>query len=281
MSKAKIILISVLVGLIAVIAVLFGAVFCLRQEEVVITTNEANIEINSEQIIKTAGLKHGTSIFMLDKESAINNIEKSYPYLKVVQVKTVSVVKIQIYVRSRVEMFYANNLNKYYVLDEELKVLRVLETGFDEGIEDELNSLIELKLDNLGITSNTVAGDILSTDYYRQVMSNLYTSIYKTVKLDINSDGETEYLSRADITNLIDSVEFDVGYSLDGEYVRIILHMNSGVKIDIGKPEENLEYKINFCFSAYNKLTETEKQSGRIKYYYTADGTAKAGYFSE
>ncbi|HJD06040.1 MAG TPA: FtsQ-type POTRA domain-containing protein [Candidatus Onthoplasma faecipullorum] len=281
MSKTKIAIISTVVGILAIIAILFGVVFCLRREEVVVVGNEANIEISSDAIINSAGLKHGTSIFMLDKDTAINNIEKEFPYIKVIQIKTVSVIKVEIHVRSRVETFYVQNQNKYYILDEELKVLRILETGIDENIEETLNNLIVLNLSDLGITSNTVAADFLSTEYYRQVINDLYGALYSTAMLDLDSDGQTEYLSRADIIDVIDSVEFDVGYSLDEAYTRVILNLNNGFKIDIGKPEENLSYKVNVCFSAYNKLSEEQKATGSIKYYYTAEGEAKAGYFAE
>lgn len=281
MSKTKIAIISTVVGILAIIAILFGVVFCLRREEVVVVNNEANIEISSSEIINSAGLKHGTSIFMLDKDTAINNIEKEFPYIKVIQIKTVSVIKVEIRVRSRVETFYVQNQNKYYILDEELKVLRILETGIDENIEETLNNLIVLNLSDLGITSNTVAADFLSTKYYRQVINDLYGALYSTAMLDLDSDGQTEYLSRADIIDVIDSVEFDVGYSLDEAYTRVILNLNNGFKIDIGKPEENLSYKVNVCFSAYNKLSEEQKATGSIKYYYTAEGEAKAGYFAE
>ncbi len=281
MSKTKIAIISTVVGILAIIAILFGVVFCLRREEVVVVNNEANIEISSDEIINSAGLKHGTSIFMLDKDTAINNIEKEFPYIKVIQIKTVSVIKVEIHVRSRVETFYVQNQNKYYILDEELKVLRILETGIDENIEETLNNLIVLNLSDLGITSNTVVADFLSTEYYRQVINDLYGALYSTAMLDLDSDGQTEYLSRADIIDVIDSVEFDVGYSLDEAYTRVILNLNNGFKIDIGKPEENLSYKVNVCFSAYNKLSEEQKATGSIKYYYTAEGEAKAGYFAE
>ena len=281
MSKTKIAIISTVVGILAIIAILFGLVFCLRKEEVVVVSNEANIEISSSEIINSAGLKHGTSIFMLDKETAINNIEKDFPYVKVIQIKTVSVIKVEIHVRSRVEMFYVQNQNKYYILDEDLKVLRILETGIDENIEETLNNLILLNLSNHGITSNTVVADFLSTEYYRQVVSDLYGALYSSAMLDLDSDGQTDYLSRSDIINVIDSVEFSQGYSLDEAYTRVILNLNNSFKIDIGKPEENLNYKVNVCFSAYNELSEEQKATGSIKYYYTAEGEAKAGYFAE
>lgn len=280
MSKTKIAIISIVVGILAIIAILFGLVFCLRQEEVVVVSNEANIEINSDEIINSAGFKHGTSIFMLDKDSAINNIEREFPNIKVIQIKTVSVIKVEIRVRSRVEMFYVQNENKYYILDEELKVLRILETGIDENIEATLNNLIHLNLSDLGITSNTVVSDFLSTEYYRQVINNLYGALYSNAMFDVDGNGYAEYLSRQDMIDVIDSIEFGVDYSLDEEYKRVILNLSNGFVIDIGKPEENLDYKVNVCFSAYNELTEEQKSSGSIRYYYTAEGEPKAGYFS-
>ena len=108
MSKKRIIILSVLLGIVTLLIILFGVVFCLRKIEISPLSaeeyplymyqinekgnvdtddNGKKIQINltNDMILKAAGLKKGTPIFSVNKEKAKNNIEKTYPSLKVVQ----------------------------------------------------------------------------------------------------------------------------------------------------------------------------------------------------
>ena len=275
MKKGQIIAISIVSGVLVLLLAMFGFVFCLRKEKVTfIGDAEKNLNITSEQIIKTAGFKHGRSIFMLNKDKATQNIERAYPYIKVVEIKTISAIQVEIRVRARSEMYYIERLNQFYIVDEELKVLRIVNR---EAVDSEakLSHLTKIVSDKFGITGNTVASDFLRGQADRNLFYNLFNAMYTCVKID------GEFLTREQISALIPKIEFDTGYSLDEAYTRIILTTSEGVKIDIGKPEQNLQYKINVCFSAFNILSEDEKKSGTIKFLYLADGTVKAGYFKE
>lgn len=270
MKKKYIIISSIIAGVLAILLILFGAVFVLRKQSVVFI-DDANqaLNISENDIINTAGLKKGKSIFMLDKDKATANIESTYPYLKVVQIKTTSAVRVEIKVRRRFEMYYSyvEKFKKYYVFDEDLKLLRITEI--------EPTNLTYLNLSNLGITANTLEGNFVGDEYSQKIIYDLFTSIYKTVKIDGN------FLTREQICSLVTDIEFKSGYTLDEEYTRVILTTSYGVKIDIGKPEDNFEYKINFCFATLNALNEEQKSKGTIKFFYLGDGTEIKGYSAE
>ncbi len=281
-KKAKIITISIVLSILALILILFGAVFCLYKQDVVfIGDRSSTIDITNEEIIESAGLKKGRPIFSLDKETAMNNIERTYPYLKVIQINTVSAIRIEISVRERYEMYYtySDSTKKYYVLDEELKVLRMSNIEPIGITKLESSILGEDMLDILGITSNTIVSDFLSTENYRGITYELFVSMYNTVMID--DAGTDRYVDREDIKSLITKLQFAKGYTLEETYDRVILNLSNGFIVDIGKPQENFQDKVNICFSALDTLIENGETSGTIKYTYLDDGTERINFIRD
>lgn len=260
MTKKSIIISSILIFIVALTAVLFGAVFRLRKIDVEVQPG-SNITVANDKILESANLKKGKSIFMLDKQSAINNIEQTYAEIKVVQIKTVSVTRVKIIIRERKEMFYAEHQNTFYCMDEDLKVLRLTEV--------EPTNLIKLTTD-VGITSNTKKCDFMSQNYAK-ITYDMFVGMYTYVKIDNSRDAERE-----DMCNLIESIEFKTAHALtDGgnsgvEYTNLIINTRTGVVIQIAEPQSNLGRKLNICFAAYfNPAVDNTK--GRIVVRY--DGT--------
>ena len=132
MKKGKIITISIISFFVLLNVILFGFVFRLRKQTVRFV---GDVSVSEQAIIDVAGLKTGGSIFMLDKQTATQKIEKDFPYLKVIEISTKSVTKIEFVIRSRYEMFYIESNGWNYILDEDLKVL------------DKRESLTEAQLD--------------------------------------------------------------------------------------------------------------------------------------
>ena len=243
MTKKSIIISSILLSILALIVILFGAVFRLRQIDVEIAVSQPEtFAITKEDILTASKLKCGGSIFMVDKQTAIDNIEKTYTEIKVTQIKTESVVKIKICVRERKEMFYAEYNNTYYCLDEDLKVMRKTEI--------EPTNLIKIKTD-IGINSNTNERDFLNKTY-ADMTYKLFVAMYTNVKVG------ARYAERADICNLVEWVNFEQAYELtaDGnsavKYTKLVLKTRAGIIMEIACPETNTGVKINKCFSAYN-----------------------------
>lgn len=275
-KKAKIITISIVLSLLALIAILFGAVFCLYRQDVVFVGVRSNtINITDEDIIKSADLKRGRPIFSLDKETASNNIERDYPYLKVIQISTVSVIEVEINVRERYEMYYtySDSTKKYYILDEELKVLNIVDDEPTGMTKIEGTILGEDGTDILGITSNTVISDFLSTENYRDITYNLFISMCSTVMID--DSGTDRYVERDDIKSMVDSLQFAKGYTLQETYDRVILNLSNGFVIDIGKPQDELQDKVNVCFKAMESFIEEGETGGTIKVTYLDNGEEK------
>ncbi|MFQ6752190.1 MAG: cell division protein FtsQ/DivIB [Clostridia bacterium] len=246
-----------MISFIALIAILFSVVFCLRSQHV--TFLNEDISYSAEEIVSTAGLKNGKSIFMLDKDRAIDNIESKFPDLKVVQISTNSLTKIDIRVKKRHELFYIQSGEQYYILDEDLKVM---------DISSDLPALIKLDIE---ISEQVKKGEFIFADK-KDITSDLFVAVYTTM---LESEGSDAY---AEMIGKIGELSFVKGYTLDGEYDRVIITLKSGIKFDIGRPDINLQYKLNVCYQAM--LTDdVDDTVGIVRVYYNADGSEHFGYF--
>ena len=245
MSKKSVVFLFLITILIALAGVLFGVVFCLRSQSVVII-GETEVSATQEEIIKTAGLKQKQSIFMIDKDKAISKIEKEYSHIKVVQIKTTSLTKVEIHVRARIEMFCTEYNGRYYVLDEDLKVLNIT----TEQPEDNLihiNPTILTKEDSnnnaLNLNEETDVCDFVGTSHQQKVVKGLQTAMM-TVVTKITGEGENatkEYLTREDVCDFLEEIQF-VDYN---SYNKLLIKTKFGVILDIEKPTKDLNNKIN------------------------------------
>ncbi len=278
MTKKQIIPLIIICSLLALILVLFGAVFCLRSTTVEIGEGVA---YSSGEIVKAAKLKNGKSIFMQNKQQAINNIENKFADLKVVQIKTTSLTTLEIKVRKREPLFYIKTATKFYVVDEELKVLNIIEFN---GTNEPTNLvLLDYSYSKLGISESTTVCDFLADEHLRRVTYTLFVAMHNTVKID-DVDGNEQpikrFVEREDIPSLVKKIAFSTDVTLKGSYNCVILSTVSGVVIDIGKPENDMERKVNTCFSAYSSA-DVDNTSGTIKLFYDKNNIEKIAYFPE
>lgn len=275
MTKKSIITLSIILAVIALIGVLFGAVFCLRKQNVIFLDN-SSISVSGDEIISTAELKKGQSIFMIDKDSAISKIESTYAKIKVVQIKTVSLFEINICVRARHEMYYTEYGNKYYILDEELKVLDITEDS------NQASNLTHIEAGALNIDSLTLVCDFVGDSYQRDVAYNLFVAMNTSVTKE-GTNGE-EYLTRGDIRELLENIKFEKFDTFN----KIVITTNYGVKLDIESPQKDMSVKIYNCFKVINGFIKNENpqenekaKKGTIRIFYNLQNEMKCVYISE
>lgn len=255
--KKKIISISIISAILITIGLLFGVVFCLRGQAVIIV-GDSPIGVTKEEIISTAGLKNGKSIFFLNKDKATENIEKKYPYIKVVQIKTSSIQNIEIVVRKRFETYYyerslTETSSAYYILDEELKVLNITD-------EKPLN-LMQIDNSTNMCNSDTLVSDFVGSELQKTALKNLYIGMYSAVRV---GEGDDEhYVEREEMSSIVKSISFDKGYSLTREYDILVLNTVEGAIIKIWDPTNEATRKINIGFSALKNVA-VDKVTGII-----------------
>lgn len=125
MNKRLVIIFSSIV--VAVMLVVLGAVILTVGNVQVVTNDEQGI-YDMTNIVNESGIKRGTSIFAVDEEKATRNIEKSYPYAKVIKIerKFPNKVVIEMVNRSPVFCLPVNGQDDYILLDREFKVLEIV-----------------------------------------------------------------------------------------------------------------------------------------------------------
>lgn len=271
MTKTKIISLSIITIIVATITILFAAVFRLRKLNVVIV-GETPITVSREEIISAAGFKKNEAILMLNKEKAITNIEQKYANIKVIQIETTSVNSINIKVRARHEIYYTKLAENFYIMDEELKVLRIVER------ESEPIDLIYIKENTLKLDSSTLVCDFVGSKLQEKVYNDLFEAMYTTVTKTENE--ERLFLTRQEICNMIEMVKME-NYDTTN---KLIIKTKYGVVLDIEKPNKDLQYKINICFSAVNQYIKegnNKYTSGTIKLFYGLDNQLQFVYNEE
>ena len=265
MSKGKIITLSIIGFIIVLNTILFSAVFRLRKQTIV---KSGDVTYSSEEIVKAAELKRGQSIFLIDKETAINKIEAKFADIKVVQIKTTSLTEIEIKVRKRYETYYIKNLGSYYLLDQDLKVLRIVPDTETEQIAN-IENLVQIKTKLNVLDINTKIADFVGTENEQNMSYNLFSSVYTTQM----PDKETGAAAYVKFATIIDEISFAKGYTASGQsYDRLIVKTKQGMSFDIGQATKELERKINLCFTAMNSDEIADKTKGIITISYDENG---------
>lgn len=263
MTKRSIIITtSIILGILVVITILFGAVFRVRKVKVDFT-QDFYYKAQINEIISVSNIKKGEGIFSVDTTKAKENIEKEFPYARVDGVNLTSFISVTISLSTRQPLYYAVQEGIYYILDEDCKVLDIIND------REEAEKYIWLE-NAFEIGQDVEVGDFLNGNN-SSACTKLYLALYSnaTLKLrDVDNDGilDEHYLEREDMLNVLDSVEFatpvdDLTY---GKIDKIILTTSSnyGVKIEITDTSRQLDLKVNMAFSALRKLIEEDEKNG-------------------
>lgn len=245
-KRAVIITTTILVSIMMIVTILFGAVFRVRKIEL-IYGQDFVYKSQDNEILGISRLKKNTSIFEVDREQIALNIEKIYHYAKV-QVNLSSLTSVTIKLSNRTPMYYFVQDNVYYILDEDCKILEV------ETIPD--NAISNIKLTNVfSASEDTVAGEFL-TNQYSSVCSSLYKAMYLNMGEDSDLDGKLDQdsIDRDYMKSVITDITFGSVYDLNGKLDKLIMSTTYGVKLTIVEPQVNLNYKARILFSALRKL---------------------------
>lgn len=179
--KKLIIALSVILGVIIVCVILNFTLFSLKKVDINFK-NQAMIftEQSKETIANNSAIKKGISIFTVNKKNITQQLEKDYPYLKVINIETVFPNKIIIHCAEREETYAVKASDtKYFICDAEFKVLNITTTYYNE----QYNPILFLGLENIITNSNRVnAGEFLEFSSEEEILKNIGTSLLKTNK---------------------------------------------------------------------------------------------------
>ena len=172
-TKRLVILLSIF-ALILVIVILSSTVFSLSKVEVSFLEVPTKYSINdSDAIIESGNFNFKQSIFLVNKTKHTENIEEQFPNLKVVGIETCFPNRLVIQVVERQEFLALYNLDieKYYVVDSEMKVLRIVNTT--SAITNVARFLVTQDL------SNYQNGDFIASDSETTILKELASAFWR------------------------------------------------------------------------------------------------------
>jgi len=238
-SKRLIIILGVL-GFLTVLIVINSTLFTLQSVSINWLTTKYQLQnIKDYQIVEDIDL--GQSIFLVQKDEITSQLEKDYPYLRVVSIETKFPNKIVVHGAER-ESLYAVKLSdsEYAVLDERGKVLSLSNGSIFEGSEAQLGTrpiLINFQSVSMKIEDFQV-GESVKSKYIEGMLSSISYSLRETNYTPTTSKG---------IIRSIDVVS-------QGDTSEISIKARNGMVLAINAIEEQTTDKLLLAFERYNTL---------------------------
>lgn len=127
MKKKWLIALIVVVVLVVTIVTLSFTLFTVQKVEIDLRTSSDNTYV-AEEVAEDAGVGFGKNIFVVNKDKLIDNLEKSQPYLKCINIETKFPSTLVFHLAERQPFYLAKTNEGFVSLDQDLKVLERLET---------------------------------------------------------------------------------------------------------------------------------------------------------
>lgn len=232
MKKKKLIVaLSSLVVIVGLFVLLSFTAFSLRTVEVDFRTSAQNLTATQEEIIETSGIKKGGTVFFRNKDKYEGNIEKAYPYIKVINIETVFPNKMIVHVAERQEVYALEGENEFYVCDEEFKVLNVV-----QALDDEDAILLK--------TSKKISA-YQAGQYITEIENpKIYQALYENNR---SLGAQKEFISSIEMEK-----EYDEGVKEEVDVLR--LSLSSGQTVTIANYKKDLSKKAHLMFEVYSSL---------------------------
>ena len=232
MSKnAKIAVVVIVLAVIALIVVLCSTVFAVQSARLVWynTPTSSLSALSDEKALEISGMQ-GESVFILDKDAAIQNLESKYTNLRVRDIEVVwpNIVNIHVVERQQVYAIKLSN-GEYAITDEYLKVLDVVSSFDSTNINPVLLSIS-------GLEGSYEKGDTVDFKY-----SQTFIDVYNAF-LSLGRD-------LTEMRAMFESMEYT--------NAKMTIKTHFDVDIIVDNPTQNTIGKINAALIAFDYL-ETE-----------------------
>ena len=214
-SKKRLIIISSILATILLFVILSSAIFSFKEASVEYeTTTKILTEEDKEKIIKSAEFDFDRNILFINYDKNIAKIEKSMPYVKVVNIERTFPSSCIVHVTERQPAICMTSGNNTLILDKELKVLNVVnnlseQKTFNLQTNEESAPTISLSENlKLEINRNVSAGDKVNCERLRQWIENLYNGCtYGEYNITFLKNIDITYKEELDCTEFI--ISFD------------------------------------------------------------------------
>ena len=233
-TKKIIISLTTIFLFVGIILILSFTVFSLKNVEINFKTSHAQISQTDEEIIKQGDFGYGHSVFFHSKKKYIENIEKSNPYIEVINIETVFPSTFVVHIAQRQEVYTIENGVNYFITDQNLKILKI-----ENDFASSQNNSILLKGLKI-VEKDYKVGDFIQQENYVDVYSALF-NCNRTL---------------AEQKSLIKSINLQIEYDekLDKDLLACNLHLYGGQTVQIKNASYGLKYKLNMFLSVYSQL---------------------------
>ena len=256
-KKAKIITIFLSVfAAIVLLVVLSSTLFAVSEVKVSFQGEKHKLaSIDEKEIAKTADIKNGTHVFLVDKKKAINNIEKKYPYIKVLNIEIKFPNKVVVNAVEREEVFVFQQSERHLFVDSDFKVLRIVTGNFDSTISDPIKVMFE--------ECDAKEGEFLKASQKFLTLKSLEQSNYENFSKEESNTALSMLLTRYKSIDVFDE--------------KLEMQTFQGVKIVMYTPNYKQQEKLEMATLKINELSATDRTKGTI-YISQKDGYVVASY---
>ena len=245
-NKSLIILISILFFIVLVI-VLGSTVFSVKEVSLNFMSEKVNVHDTDEEIIQNSELKVTGSIFLVNKTQIKETIQKTYPYIRVINVESVFPDKIIINVAEREKFYAVRTETGFAICDEKLGIIDFTSTYSSTSS----NAIL---LEGVNVNSDLVLGMEIDTDEL-EIIEKIS---YSLREWELNTNIILGNISAITINHLKPN--------------QIMFSFFSGTTILIENANSNLSNKMNYALSYYDNNYEAS-QGGTIKVFDTEENT--------
>jgi len=270
MKSKKLLVFLIMFIFIAVLVILNSTLFTLQKINLTWMTSTYNLKSMTDASISSVIEEKGDSIFLLDKNKIKGDLEKKYPYLRVVGIETKFPNKITVYGAER-EDLYAIKLadGKYAVVDDYGKVLSKTSVLAPNVSGTQLDPRpIEVLFEGIQLNdSDFLVGEQVKVGFIENVLTKLSTTLKEANYTTLAKKGIFDTIAVRPMGN-------------NGE-VEMLLTTRNGMVIDLINAEDKMTDKFMLGLQVYNKYHQDSYSEGTIAVQYSSAQKKIIAYYND
>lgn len=260
-KKKRIIIFSVLAGSLILLVLLSSAIFQIKSVSVEYRTTLTTLSVKElNSMIEEANIPYGKSIFFSSLDDNVAEMEKEHPYVKVNKIERKFPNALVVLVSERVPVVRVQANGKFYVLDNELKVLHVVSSDGEYNAQTGEHDL-PLLVDESGEFGRQVAssseGDFIKNDKVQGYVDAIYRGAV--------TSGDVDQSVAISLMHTINEIRFSHSKSLDA-MVFDITYKDNDIKTKIIGDNSLVDdvYKVMCVITAGGDYAEVNCTHGTV-----------------
>jgi hypothetical protein len=257
-----VVILSIVLAVLLTLIILIFTLFSLRSVDLNFKTETSILsgEEIQQEIIDDV-FEHRGSVLFINKKRIIDQLEKNFPYLKVVNIETIFPSKFVVHCVEREELYAVISNGKTYILDEDMKILKINNGGH---IKTEDNAVL---LDLIGLElnlTNAEKGQFLNIGYAGEEIGDILANNSQTVLTSLLTAFESSNYDISYIRAQFNNFNIKLTYQEVGEnrtwYVVLSLVNNLGFETVIIEANNRLPEKIGVMLTSIGDISVNQPE---------------------